>query len=135
PLHYLFEAPTVGELAARIALDHPAAPRWQAPALHPIPRGAELPLSFAQQRLWFLDQLESGSPFYNEHFAARLIGPLNLAALAQSFDEIVRRHEILRTTFAVVGGRPVQVIAPAQRFRLRTLDLWALPPHAQESQA
>ena len=70
------------------------------------------PLSFAQQRLWFLDQLVPETPFTTRPHAMRLTFPLNVAVLEQSVNEIVRRHEALRTTFAVVEGQPVQVIAP-----------------------
>src|SRR5262245_29596858 len=70
------------------------------------------PLSFAQQRLWFLDQIERGNAAYNVARVIRLSGSLNAAALEQSLNEILRRHEILRTTFTLVGGQPVQVINP-----------------------
>src|SRR5207248_2135976 len=70
-------------------------------------------MSFAQQRLWFLDQLASDLSAYNMPTAVRLDGPLDVAALARSLEAVVRRHEILRTTFALIDGQPVQVIAPA----------------------
>jgi hypothetical protein len=66
--------------------------------------------SFAQQRLWFLDSLAPGNPSYNVLTALRLTGKLNFTALTQTFNELVRRHEILRTTFVMVEGQPVQVI-------------------------
>jgi len=69
-------------------------------------------LSFAQQRLWVLDQLEPGNPFYNISGVAELRGVLDVGVLAHAFAEIARRHESLRTTFAAVDGRPFQVIAP-----------------------
>src|SRR5689334_6070521 len=72
-----------------------------------------LPLSFGQQRLWFLDQLEPGTPFYNVPAAARLHGVLDLSALARSFAELVRRHETLRTTFRLAGEQPEQIVSPA----------------------
>ena len=78
----------------------------------PMGRDGNLPLSFAQQRLWFLDQLVPNNPFYNVPAALRLTGSLNFSALQQTFNEIVRRHEALRTTLAVVSGQPVQRIAP-----------------------
>ncbi|MGK7905411.1 MAG: amino acid adenylation domain-containing protein [Hormoscilla sp.] len=81
------------------------------------------PLSFAQQRLWFLDRLESGNPSYNIPVAVHLRGLLNLVALEQSFNEIVRRHETLRTTFATVNGQPFQIIAPSLTLTLPVVDL------------
>jgi condensation domain-containing protein len=85
------------------------------------------PTSFAQQRLWFLDQLEPGNPAFNVQIALRLTGQLNAAVLEQSFSEIVRRHETLRTTFAVVEGELFQFISPAQRTRLAVVHLRELP--------
>src|SRR5205085_12208688 len=106
-------------LAEQIASAWGDAPGLRLPPLQPVPRdaarsagsGPGLPLSFAQQRLWILDQLQPHSPAYNIFVAVRLIGPLDLVALARSLDEIVRRHEALRTTFATLDGQQVQVIA------------------------
>jgi len=96
-----------------------------APPILPAPRDAPLPLSFSQQRLWFLDQLEPGTPFYNVPNAVRLSGRLDVAALAWSINEVVRRHEALRTTFAAVDGQGVQVIAPRLTLDLPLVDLSA----------
>ncbi len=85
------------------------------------------PLSFAQQRLWFLDQLQPGNSLYNEAAALLLQGSLNVSALKQSFNEIVRRHEVLRTTFTLVEGQPVQVVAPSLTLALPLVDLRSLP--------
>ncbi|NER82687.1 MAG: AMP-binding protein, partial [Leptolyngbya sp. SIO1D8] len=84
---------------------------------------APLPLSFGQQRLWFLQQLEPDNSFYNEHFAIQLIGLLEVAALKKSLNEIVKRHEVLRTTFEMCEGQPVQIIAPNLTFALPVVDL------------
>src|SRR5436305_5695880 len=85
--------------------------RFIAPPIVPVPRDSVLPLSFAQQRLWFLNQLEQGSTAYNIPMAIRLKGRLNVGALGQSLNEIVRGHEALRTTFATAEEEPVQAIA------------------------
>src|SRR4028119_1468054 len=76
-----------------------------------VDRNQPLPLSFAQQRLWFLDQLIPGNPFYNMPAAVRLQGSLDRRALEQTFNAIVDRHETLRTTFSLVAGQPIQNIA------------------------
>ncbi|HEY0606685.1 MAG TPA: condensation domain-containing protein, partial [Herpetosiphonaceae bacterium] len=96
------------------------------------------PLSFAQERLWFLDQLQPGSAFYNEPVAVRLTGALDVAALQQCLNAIVRRHETLRTTFAPpesVDGSPRQVIAPTLTIELPILDLRDLPAAEREAEA
>ncbi|HZN10192.1 MAG TPA: condensation domain-containing protein, partial [Blastocatellia bacterium] len=103
-----------------------------------IPRRAgdeDLPLSFAQERVWFLDQWEPGNPAYNNVDAFRLDGELDLAALKQSLNEIVRRHEALRTAFASVNGRPVQVIAPELDLEVALEDLSEAPEPEQEVRA
>ncbi len=92
------------------------------------------PVSFAQQRLWFLDQLVPGNPFYNVPTAVRLIGSLDIAALEHTFNEIVRRHEALRTTFRMVSGQPVQVIAPSLSIPLPVVDLQQLSVAEREAQ-
>ena len=92
------------------------------------------PLSFAQQRLWLLDQLEPGNPSYNIAPALHFWGPLNVAALARSFQMIVQRHESLRTTFAVVQGNPVQVIASRMAISPPLIDLSGLGKHEREAE-
>ena len=89
------------------------------------------PLSYAQQRLWFLDQLEGPSPAYNMPAAVRLDGPLRPRALARAFAEVLRRHEPLRTAFASLAGRPLQLLAPLSPPPLPLLDLSALRPPAR----
>ena len=101
----------------------------------PMERDGNLPLSFAQQRLWFLDQLVPNNPFYNVPAALRLTGSLNLTALQQTFNEIVRRHEALRTTLAVVSGQPVQRIAAAFHLPINVLDLRNLPQESRQTEA
>lgn len=92
------------------------------------------PTSFAQQRLWFLDQLAPGNPFYNVSTALRLTGSLNFTALKQTFNEIVRRHETLRTTFVMVEQQPVQAIAPNVTIPLPLIDLRNFESQERETQ-
>ncbi|MBE9167115.1 amino acid adenylation domain-containing protein [Pleurocapsales cyanobacterium LEGE 06147] len=100
--------------------------------IQPVSRTGNIPLSFAQQRLWFLARLEPGNPFYNQPSALRLTGELQIAILEKSFREIIRRHEILRTTFTTVAEQPVQVISPTVDFRLPVVDLTTLSPTEKE---
>ncbi|QSJ15011.1 amino acid adenylation domain-containing protein [Nostoc sp. UHCC 0702] len=103
--------------------------------LVPISRSENLPLSFAQQRLWFLNQLIPNNPFYNISLALKLTGSLNQAALEQTFNEIVRRHEALRTTFVMQSGQPVQIINPTLTIPLPIIDLGQLPQAEREIEA
>src|SRR5437867_6629740 len=82
-----------------------------------------LPLSFSQERLWFLDQLEPGNSVYNICRAYRLTGPLDIAVLTLSLNEVVRRHEVLRTTFPAVDGRPIQLVAAALTLTVKIINL------------
>src|SRR6185436_20395007 len=100
PVRELFEAPTLAELAARVEAARRAGTGQLTPPLVPMPREGPLPLSFAQQRLWFIDQLEPASSLYNVPVALRVDGPLDSPVLALCLGEIVRRHEVLRTVFA-----------------------------------
>jgi len=103
-----------------------------------IPRRSEpgpCPLSFAQQRLWFLDQLEGGSAFYNIPLAVRLDGPFDIVAFRRALTEVVRRHESLRTTFASADGQPVQIISPRADVPLPLIDLSGLSAGAREAEA
>lgn len=106
----------------------------QPQTIPPASRAGNLPLSFAQQRLWFLDQMEPGNPLYNLPGAVRLKGSLNVAALEESFNEIVRRHETLRTTFETVEGQPVQIITPTLRLALPVLDWQQLSKDEREAE-
>jgi amino acid adenylation domain-containing protein len=91
------------------------------------------PLSFGQRRLWFLDQLRPGQPFYNLFTAIRLTGPLNPAKLKRSLNEVVRRHEVLRTTFAEVNEQTVQIVAPMLTMTLPVQDLQSLSESEQDA--
>jgi amino acid adenylation domain-containing protein len=92
------------------------------------------PLSFAQQRLWFLDQLQPGSPAYTIAMAYRIKGAVNVAALEKSVNEIIRRHEILRTTFQTIDGQPVQVIVPALSVKFIIETLAEFPVEQREAE-
>ncbi len=94
-----------------------------------------LPVSFAQQRLWFLDQMQPGSSLFNLPLSIRINGALNVEALQQTLNEIISRHETLRTTFASVDEEPVQVISPTASLRLRIVDLGHLPEDEREAEA
>src|SRR6185295_3182682 len=93
------------------------------------------PLSYGQQRLWFLDQLEPGSPVYNLPTGVRLRGALDLQALQRSLNEIIRRHESLRTRFVKLDGQPVQVIDPELELPLEVFDLSTLNEQERETEA
>ncbi|MBC7541698.1 MAG: amino acid adenylation domain-containing protein, partial [Candidatus Sericytochromatia bacterium] len=127
PLRTLFEQPTVRGLAQAIADGQSTGTSLVKPPIRPIDRSGYLPLSFAQQRLWFLDQLEPGNPFYNMSAGLRLTGRLDTSALQSALDDIVRRHESLRTTFPAVDGQPVQRITPPGPLALTRTDLRHLP--------
>ena len=105
-----------------------------AETIYPRQSSHKIPLSFAQQRLWFLDQLDSGKSVYNICRAYRLRGRLDIDALTQSFNEIVRRHEILRTVFPTVDDQPVQFIIPNLPLTIPVLDLQKLSPAEQETE-
>jgi amino acid adenylation domain-containing protein len=135
PLRAVFESPTVAALAARVEAERLAAAGLQAPPVLPRGKDEALPLSFAQQRLWFLERLRPGTAAYNLPSVFRLQGPLAVPALAAALGEIVRRHDVLRTTFAIVAGEPVQVVEPPGPRPLPVVDLSALPVRAGEGEA
>jgi amino acid adenylation domain-containing protein len=135
PLRALFEAPTVCGLAERVEQLQRQQQGLQTPPLEHVSRDQTLPLSFAQQRLWFLDQLEPNNPLYNVAHIVRMKGTLHVAALEKSLNEIVQRHETLRTSFHTVNDQPVQVIAPALRLPLVIRDLSAIAEGQREAQA
>jgi len=97
--------------------------------------GAPVPVSFAQQRLWFLDQYAPGNPVYNVPWVMGVNGRLDVAAVERAFNEVVRRHEVLRTTFATAGDSPVQVIAPDLRLAVGVTDLRHLPDGERAAEA
>jgi len=127
PLRSVFEAPTVAGLAEQIQAAGSTGGMLSIPQRVDGADQSNLPLSFAQERLWFLDQLAPGSDAYNIPYAIRLIGPLKAASLNQALREIVHRHEVLRTRFPVIDGRPHQEIG-ADELETRIVDLRHLSP-------
>jgi amino acid adenylation domain-containing protein len=127
PLRVLFEEPTVAGLAARIESAGASSFSTRAPAIEPARRDGDLQLSFAQERLWFLDELEPGSAFYTVPFVLALEGEVDIDVLARSFRALVDRHEILRTTFSTKDGTPFQVIHPSLDVAIAHLDLRSRP--------
>jgi amino acid adenylation domain-containing protein len=135
PLRVIFEAPKLSDIAAYVDSLVGSGQQQELSPILAVPRNQELPLSFAQQRLWFLDQLQPGSAFYNLPAAVRLTGTLDVAALEQSFNEIVRRHEALRTTFTSQDGRPSQIIAPSLHLTVPVEDLVEFAAEEREAKA
>jgi len=126
PLRTLFEAPTVEGLGARVEAALASGAGLEVPPIVPVPRTGEMPVSFGQRRLWFLDQLEPGSVAYNTSRVVELSGRLDVAALGRTLAEVVRRHEVLRSRFAARAGEPFQVIDPPAAVPLPVVDLAAL---------
>jgi len=144
PMVALLESPTVAELAQRIdGLGTPARADSPQPAAEPaaaatIPRRPEAdvyPLSVDQERLWFVQQLDRESPIYNIYSARRCRGRIAVPALVRALNESVRRHEVLRTSFPALDGKPVQQIAPHLEATIPIFDLRALPGARRESEA
>jgi acyl-CoA synthetase (AMP-forming)/AMP-acid ligase II/aryl carrier-like protein len=130
-----FETPTVEGLASSIESAIQGKQGRQLPAIEPVPREHALPASISQEQIWVIDQLLPGMPFFNIPYALRLTGVCDGAILQQSCDEIIRRHEALRTTFAPVDGRLVQIIAPTLSIPLTATNLRTLPGGERESEA
>ena len=132
PLRVLFATPALRDVAA--AVDRLAA---SAPddALRPLPARDGLPLSFAQERMWFLHQLDPASPAYNMAFVRRVRGPLDAAALRAALGRVVARHEALRATVRATDAGPVHAIRPPAPVPLPVDDLGALPTHEREARA
>ncbi|MCY1009396.1 condensation domain-containing protein [Nannocystis pusilla] len=127
-----FGRSTVAELAASMRRAR-SAPDL-AGAIARAPRGEPLPLSFGQERLWFMNRLAPQSRAYNCMYPYRLRGPLDVAALGHSLRALVERHEILQTTYAEIDGRPVQRVAESPGFRLAVADLQHLAPAEREAE-
>jgi amino acid adenylation domain-containing protein len=129
PLRALFQKPTVAELAPEIekAAGSGAAGSAAGAAMQRVSRDGELPMSFSQLRQWFLVEIDPGTTAYNVPLTLELRGPLRVPVLIASLEEVVRRHESLRTTFTATGGRPRPVITSDLALPLAVHDLGALP--------
>jgi nonribosomal peptide synthetase DhbF len=126
----IFEAPTVAGQAAEIERLATAAGRSVLPEIRPAERTTRSPLSYSQQRLWFFDQLERDQTVYTTTMAARLSGPLDLAALRTALTGVAARHEALRTTYGIADGQPIQHVHPPGELPATLVDLTGTPPQA-----
>jgi amino acid adenylation domain-containing protein len=134
-LRALFDGPTIAAMAREVEHTLRAHAGHDVPPLEPADRGATAPASFAQQRLWLIDQLDPGAPTYNMPTVVRLAGALDVDILHRAFEELARRHETLRTSFASDSGVPVQVIAPRVTIDLPVEDLCPVPTPRREAEA
>jgi hypothetical protein len=130
-----FETPTVAGLARIIETATQTEQSVQVAPILPVPRQGPTPASIPQEHLWLLAQVLPDAPFFHMSYAVRLTGPLSVTVLVQSLNEIIRRHEALRTTFAPVDGQLMQVIAPTLNVTLEMVDLCAVPTGERESAA
>jgi amino acid adenylation domain-containing protein len=135
PLRALLESPTAALLARHIENARRSQGGLRLPPITKIPRDQNLPLSFGQQRLWVLDQLDPHNPVYNIARTWRLKGALNLDALEKALNEIVRRHESQRTIFTERDGEPVQVILPSLKIDVPIRDFTSWPEAEKEAEA
>ncbi|HUK88750.1 MAG TPA: amino acid adenylation domain-containing protein [Blastocatellia bacterium] len=129
----LFELPTPAELAVTVERRLHESRSSAAPSITPEPRGQWLPLSFAQQGLWLIEQLRPDTPAYNMGHTVRLLGPLDVSQLKKTFTEILRRHESLRTRFSFYDGKPMQFVDHPRPFTLREMNLEGMPSDSLEA--
>ncbi|NVJ03794.1 amino acid adenylation domain-containing protein [Myxococcus sp. AM001] len=134
PLPSIFDAPTIAELAEAIEAARGATAPEQELALRPGTHGSDVPLSFAQERLWFMEQLHPGTATYNIPVFYRITSPLDVGVLQRALDEVLRRHEALRATFAAGESGPVARITPSRAFPLSLIDLRHLPAEARDTE-
>ena len=133
PLREIFESPTIAELEPKLNQLLTTKNQLSLPLIQPRPDSEQLPLSSAQERLWFLHQLEGSSATYNIPAALRITGNLVINALDKALSEIVSRHEVLRTSFRSVNGTPTQVIHPDSTININVVDLQQHPEAEQET--
>ncbi|HXQ70080.1 MAG TPA: amino acid adenylation domain-containing protein, partial [Pyrinomonadaceae bacterium] len=132
PLQCLFDSPTVAGLAAALETSLASKQQFAVKPIKRVPRDSDLPLSFSQERVLFLHQLYGPNKAYNTQASIRFTGKLDVGALERSLSEIIRRHEIFRTTFIQKDGQAIQLIHQAEDRRLPVIDLSSLGPEAQE---
>ncbi len=132
PLRALFDAPTLEKVAANVDLALAGDKRSAIPPLTRIPRGGPMPLSFSQERLWFLDQLQPGNAAYNIPQILNVRGALDVGGFRRSLEALVRRHESLRTSFPASAGKPTQVIHDSIPVEIPVVDLGGLPEVRRE---
>ena len=135
PQQLFFRSPTIADLALVITELGRKDRTGQIPQIRPYPRERAMPVSFGQQRLWFIDKLAPNDPVYNIHFALELNGRLDNGLLERAMCELVMRHESLRTTFVSVGGRPYQIINEPGDDYYGYVDLQGLPAEERRSLA
>ncbi len=135
PIRSLFESPTIEQFSQLIQEQIGEGRFTQLTDITRVTRDGELPLSYSQQRMWFFEQLAHESASFHIPLGVRIKGRLNRAALEQTFGEIIRRHESLRTVFPAVEDRPTQVIYPPTTFSLPVIDLTQLSDEEREQQA
>ncbi|HEX5751790.1 MAG TPA: amino acid adenylation domain-containing protein, partial [Archangium sp.] len=134
PVRAIFDAPTLAGLASRVDAAVQLGAGLRAPPLARLPRGGPMPVSFAQQRLWFLEQLQPGGALYNTPATVRIEGELDVAVLERAINALVQRHEALRTSFADAAGEPRQQVLPEQTIQLRRVDLRAIVPATRDEE-
>src|SRR6185437_12275522 len=130
PLHDLFGSPTIEKLSAKIG----EAPLLEIPQMTRFQRNCVTPISFGQERMWFVDQLQPNFPIHNVPIALRLEGETNFNALESAFNEIVRRHEVLRMIFRNQNGKPVAVTEAPKPFLISVTDLSGLLEEKREGE-
>ncbi|HYN83767.1 MAG TPA: amino acid adenylation domain-containing protein, partial [Pyrinomonadaceae bacterium] len=135
PLRALFESPNVAALAELVEREKSSGGDAASLPLRRVERGEQSPLSFAQQRLWFLDQLEEGGAAYHIAASVRLRGALDVSSFERAVGEVVRRHEVLRTTFVSVDGGPVQSVAAPAPVRVPVVDLSEVTRDERDAEA
>jgi amino acid adenylation domain-containing protein len=135
PLRQLFEMPTIAGISESVEKARNSKSAVADDAIRPVLRRGGFPLSSTQRRLWFLEQMDPGSPVYNISAAMRLTGSVNVTVLERSLNEIVRRHAVFRTAFRLMDGEPVQAVANSMKLAVDLVDLENLPENEREAEA